>query len=275
MTLRPPRQRWNQCRLSARRSFVATQKILGAVSPELFGDNNALFAVTLSEDGASILEQAFEDGMAPVGGIYNLKFTGVRPALDVKITADLKRVFDAFSIGLEAKVYWVSAGIDATFEKLKQDGAIKVEVVNLTTDSVDADKEQWALNLFKDQILSTWFEPSLSPTGAATGTAPTTTPTKGGGTQPVKPSPPAGGTGTLTSPGGMHAAEATHRWHYDAGWYAAAEADTRCAVTDRYGRAQLLPLPSPHPPQLLRLRRHLVLPLLLREESRANRLQVG
>jgi hypothetical protein len=185
-------------------TFVAVETIHGSVSPELFGDNNAIFALTLSEDGASILEQAFEDGMAPVGGIYTLKFTGVRPALDVKITADLKRVFDAFSVGLEAKVYWVSAGIDATFEKLKQDGAIKVEVVNLTTDSADADKEQWALNLFKDQILSTWFQPSLSPTGAATGTVPTTTTTKGGGTQPVKPSPPTGtGTGTSTSPGGM------------------------------------------------------------------------
>jgi hypothetical protein len=181
-------------------TFIAVEKILGTVSPELFGDNNALFALTLSEDGASILEQAFEDGMAPVGGIYTLKFTGVRPALDVKITADLKRVYDSFSVGLEAKVYWVSAGIDATFEKLKQDGAIKVEVVNLTTDAVDADKEQWALNLFKDQILSTWFQPSLSPTTATAATAPPIP--VGGGTQPVKPSPPAGGTGTLTPPGG-------------------------------------------------------------------------
>ena len=219
-------------------AFVAVQKILGAVSPELFGDNNALFAVTLSEDGASILEQAFEDGMAPVGGIYNLKFTGVRPALDVKITADLKRVYDSFSIGLEAKVYWVSAGIDATFEKLKQDGAIKVEVVNLTTDAVDADKEQWALNLFKDQILSTWFEPSLSPTGAATGTAPTTTPTKGGGTQPVKPSPPAGtGTGTLTSPGGMQPPKPPTGGITTPGGMQPPKPAPGCAVADRYGRS--------------------------------------
>ncbi len=95
-------------------AFVATEKILGAVSPSLFGDNNALFALALSEDGASILEAAFQNGMTPVGGIYNLKFTGVRPALDVKITADLKRCYQSFSAGLEGKIYWVSAGIDAT-----------------------------------------------------------------------------------------------------------------------------------------------------------------
>jgi hypothetical protein len=156
-------------------TFEAVQHILGAVAPELFGDNNALFALTLSEDGATILEQAFEDGMAPVGAIYSLKFTGVRPALDVKITADLKRVYNSFSIGLTAQAYWVSAGVDATFEKLRQDGVIKVEVMNLTTDSANSDKEQWALNLFKDQILAQWFQPSLSPTTAAAAAAPTPT----------------------------------------------------------------------------------------------------
>ena len=188
-------------------TFEAVEKILGAVSPELFGDNNALFALTLSEDGASILEQAFEDGMAPVGAIYSMKFTGVRPALDVKITADMKRVYDSFNVGLEGHVYWVSAGIDATFEKLKQDGAIKVEVVNLTTDSSDTDKgEQWALSLFKDQILAKWFDPSLSPTTAAgsptttAGTKPGTTGTLGGTTPPGGPKP---GGGTTTTSGGM------------------------------------------------------------------------
>jgi hypothetical protein len=179
-------------------TFEAVEHILGAVTPELFGDNDALFALTLSEDGASILEQAFEDGMAPVGGIYNLKFTGVRPALDVKITADLKRVYDSFSVGLTAEVYWVSAGIDATFEKLRQDGVIKVEVVNLTTDAANSEKEQWALSLFKDQILAQWFQPTLSPTTATAASVP----------QPTIPTPSrttGGITGgsTSTTTGGM------------------------------------------------------------------------
>jgi hypothetical protein len=163
-------------------TFEAVEHILGAVSPELFGDNNALFALTLSEEGATILKRAFEDGMAPVGGIYNLKFTGVRPALDVKITADLKRCYESFSVGLTAQAYWVSAGIDATFEKLRQDGAIKIEVVNLTADQSNANQEQAALNLFKDSILARWFEPSLSPTTAQAADASSVTlPPKTGG----------------------------------------------------------------------------------------------
>ena len=58
-------------------------------------------------------------------------------------------------------------GIDATFEKLRQDGAIKIEVVDLRGDQTNADKEKQALDLFKQDILTKWFEPSLSPATAA------------------------------------------------------------------------------------------------------------
>jgi hypothetical protein len=178
-------------------TFVAVEHILGAVSPELFGDNNALFALTLTEDGATILKAAFEDGMAPIGGIYSLKFTGVRPALDVEITADLKRVYDSFSVGLEAKYAWASLGIDATFEKLRQDGAIKIKVVNLAGDQANTDKEQQALALFKDQILSQWFTPSLSPATAQTADAGTPTLP---GSPTINPSHPNPSSPTPTNP---------------------------------------------------------------------------
>jgi hypothetical protein len=89
----------------------------------------------------------------------------VQPALDVKITADLKRVYESFGVDLTVQ-YYAQVGIDATFEKLRQDGAIKIEVVNLTTDASGTDRENWALNLFKDQIMAQWFQPSLTPTTA-------------------------------------------------------------------------------------------------------------
>jgi hypothetical protein len=146
---------------------AAVTGVLGASNPELFGNNDALFALTLSEEGATILEQAFQDGMTPVGGIYDLKFTGVLPALDVKISADMKRAYNSFSVDFGASAYIASAGIDATFETLRQDGVINVQVVSLSNDASTQQQEQWALNLFKDQIMSTWFAPSLSPTTEA------------------------------------------------------------------------------------------------------------
>jgi hypothetical protein len=189
-------------------AVTMVQNILGAVTPDLFGENDAVFAVRLTDAGATVLKAAFEDGMAPVGGIYNLTFTGVRPALDVKITADLKRVYDSFSVGLSAKVYWVGAGIDATFEKLKQDGAITIQVVNLASDAANADAEKQALDLFKQDILAQWFTPSLSPTTAAAADvsghgAPPSSTTTTTTTSSNTSSGTSHATGTTTTAGGM------------------------------------------------------------------------
>jgi hypothetical protein len=151
--------------------FVAVQSILGACAPALFGDDAAAFSLTLTQEGATLLESAFTDGMAPIGVIYNLKFTGMRPALDVKITADYKRCFNQFSAGLNAGVYFVSAGLEAGFEKLRQDGAIKIEVTNYTGQADQDTKEQWALDFFKQTLISQWFEPTLMPGQLAGGGA--------------------------------------------------------------------------------------------------------
>ncbi|HTB21491.1 MAG TPA: hypothetical protein VK914_02170 [bacterium] len=186
-------------------SNQAVDGILGASDPELFGNNDALFALTLSEEGATILEKAFQDGMTPVGAIYNMQFTGIQPALDVKITADLSRVYTSFSVDLSAKAYFATADIDATFENLKQTGAIKIDIVNMLAGTAGVDQQNQALNLFKDQILSQWFTPSLSPTTEAAADASNLKPAfgAGGGAAPATSTTttttagrPAGGTGS-------------------------------------------------------------------------------
>jgi hypothetical protein len=194
---------------AAEGTFNAVETILGATTPALIGDNAALFGLTLSQEGATILEQALEEGFTPIGVIYDLKFTGLRPALDVKITADLERCYKQFSATLEAQVWVIKAGIDAGFEKLVQDGAIKIEVTNFSTEADRADKEKWALDFFKDKLLADWFTPTLSPgtlagsqPGAGTTPKPATAPTPaappspsathagGGAQQPAPAAPP-------------------------------------------------------------------------------------
>lgn len=130
---------------------------------DLRGNNTAAFSLTLSQEGATILEQAFEQGTAPIGVLYDLKFTGMRPALHVEITADLERVYTQFGASLDAQVYFVQAGIDAAFEKLVQDGVIQIKVLDFVGAADQAEKERWALDFFKENLLRTWFEPTLTP----------------------------------------------------------------------------------------------------------------
>jgi hypothetical protein len=152
-------------------AFVAVESILGATKPSLAGNNSAVFSLTLSQEGSIILDQAFREGATPVGIIYDLKYTALRPALDVKITANFKRIYDHlnFSVDLTAGavIYgvpvYLEAGIDMAFEKLKQDGVITVEVINFTNSADEADKEKWALDFFKQNLLQQWFQPTLAP----------------------------------------------------------------------------------------------------------------
>ena len=75
-------------------TFNAVETILGATIPSLAGDNTALFSLTLSQEGATILEAALEEGMTPVGVVYNLKFTalatGARRQDHRRLRADLQ-----------------------------------------------------------------------------------------------------------------------------------------------------------------------------------------
>ena len=152
-------------------SFVAVEEILGATQPSLQGNNTAAFSLTLSADGATIMEKALEARTTPIGVLYQLKFTGLRPSLDVEVTADYTRIYQGLRLGLGLDLSIpikgipinIKADIDAIFEKLVEDGAIHIKVINFSTDEDIKSKEKWALDFFKDEILKDWFKPTLTP----------------------------------------------------------------------------------------------------------------
>ncbi len=157
--------------LSNEGTFQAVESILGATVPSLHGDNSAAFSLSLSQEGATILDGVFKGGGSPIGVVYNLKYTALRPALEVEITANFKRVYDHFSANLEGQVYFVKAGIEAGFEKLVQDGIIKIKVINYSTADDRMEQEKWALDFFKEKLLNEWFKPTLTPGQLAGGLA--------------------------------------------------------------------------------------------------------
>ncbi len=76
-----------------RHRLHAVEQILGASVPSLHGDNNAVFSLALEPGGRDDPRAGVRAGHAPVGVIYDLKFTALRPALDVEITADFERIY--------------------------------------------------------------------------------------------------------------------------------------------------------------------------------------
>ncbi|HSR51440.1 MAG TPA: hypothetical protein VLV83_11470 [Acidobacteriota bacterium] len=143
------------------------EEVMGASKPSLFGFNRATFGVMLSQEGAVLMEAALRSGISPVGVIYDLEFLALRPAFNVVITAEYKRIYNHLEVefGARGQVGPVSlaADIGAAFQKLRDEGAIRVEVQNFTDDEDLRKKADEAFDFFKTQLLKDFFKSSLQP----------------------------------------------------------------------------------------------------------------
>ncbi len=142
--------------------FRMVEEILGTSTPSLFGDNSAIFSLTLSQEGATLLETAMHKGASPVGVIYRLNFTAVRPNLHVRIHADWEQIYRHFSGEVEGNIYFVQGAIEGGFEELRESKAIEVEVVDFTNEEDAAQKEDQAMEFFKTTLMQKLFEPKLA-----------------------------------------------------------------------------------------------------------------
>ncbi len=164
--------------LQGRPSFV--EKIVGSGKPSLLGDLRSIFSLSLSQDGLSFMEGLYKDHAAPVGVVYDLAFYGMRPAVDVSITADLTRINKHFGGGVGVQYQWVKAEVQAGLNYLREQGAIHIKITNQATGDAAQKATDMAMSLFRDQIVQQMFRPTApnplanlptATTGAAAGTA--------------------------------------------------------------------------------------------------------
>ena len=139
--------------------FVET--VHGTAKPSLFGDLRATFSVKLSQEAVELVEEAFEQGGKPFGLVYETKFMGLRPAFDVTVRADYRRIYNEFNAKVGAQYMLLRAEIEAGFQKLQEQKAIEI-IVNSFTDDADARQQRdAALQFFKEELLKDFFSPSL------------------------------------------------------------------------------------------------------------------
>jgi len=183
------------------------EEIYGTSVPSLFGDNRATFAIALGQEAATLMEAAMLSGISPIGVIYDLKFLGMRPAFDVKVTADYERIYDGLDVEFGITASYASIGlkaqIDLAWQKLREDGSIKVEVVKFTDDEALRKQADAAFDWIKSQLLQDFFTPALKPPAWMDGGPATAAP----GAAAARPAVaqqgtarPALGTGTTAAP---------------------------------------------------------------------------
>jgi hypothetical protein len=139
----------------------------GATKPSLYGNNRATFGIALSQEGSTLMEESLKRGIGFVGVVYDLKFLGMRPSYHAKVTADYKRVYNHFEAQLGAtgtiQVVQLAADLAFGYQKLEDDGVIKVEVTTFTDDKDLKQQADEAVKWAREKITEDLFKSSLNP----------------------------------------------------------------------------------------------------------------
>ncbi|NER82024.1 MAG: hypothetical protein F6K42_21175 [Leptolyngbya sp. SIO1D8] len=150
---------------SAEPQFVL--KIDQHAKPALYGNNQAAFSVQLDQEGVTLLEQALQGELAPIGIVYSLDYLALRPAYSVRVEADWDRIQSHFQEKFGAKSFFYAVEIDTVIDKLIESQVVRIEVDTFVPEGEEdnemLNRRDQAVNEFKDMILSNFFEPSLDP----------------------------------------------------------------------------------------------------------------
>lgn len=137
------------------------EKVHGVTKPSFFGDLRATFSARLSQEAVELLEKAYEKGGQPFGVVYDLKFLGLRPAIDVTVKADLSRVYNYFNARLAAQYMMLRAEIEAGLQKLEEERAYEIVVNTFSDDAETRELRNEAVRFFREDLVRDFFQPSL------------------------------------------------------------------------------------------------------------------
>ena len=143
-----------------------TPTVNQAASPALYGDNQAIFAVSLDATNSQLLEQSLALEASPIGIIYDLKYTGLQPSYRVKVSADWQQVATSLETEFGANFGIASTKIQNAVNDLISKKLIKIDAEVDVTGSESADvtsRENAMVNRLTDMITNHFFEPVINP----------------------------------------------------------------------------------------------------------------
>lgn len=148
------------------------KSIIGSQKPSLMSsDLKSIFNVRLDRRGTALIQAALDGDTGNVAGVlYDLKYTAIRPAVDLRIWANLGRCYDsiAHQLGIKAEfTYYVKFSLGAELnwltKKLEEDGDLKIELLTQVEDPETKKMIDEMVKDFKESILREIFRPYVNP----------------------------------------------------------------------------------------------------------------
>jgi hypothetical protein len=143
--------------------------------PALYGDNQATFSVALDASGVTVLEQALQGEMSPIGVVYSLDYLALRPAYNVHLHIDWDRVQRSLDEQFGADFLFFSSQIETAVDKLVESRAIQMDVDTFVPEGEDTtsiiSSRDRAVAEVRAMITDAFFKPSIDPTKTEPDTA--------------------------------------------------------------------------------------------------------
>jgi hypothetical protein len=103
-------------------------KVVGIGKAPLIEGARAAVSIDLNPEGASLLWESFKMDNPDISILFDMEVAGFRKPYEATMEVEWDKVYRDDEVSAGLKVFWVGAEVDATIERLRQEGAIKLLV---------------------------------------------------------------------------------------------------------------------------------------------------
>lgn len=144
--------------------LIIFNKTYGPNKPALFGDNQTLFSLSLTQDDVVLLEQGLlEADFAPIGVVYSLDYLALRPSYFFQIHANWERVQKHIEEKFSLNFIFFRVDIENLVDELIENRVIEIKLDSFAPSDIDTSDRDLFLKEVQEMVISTFFEPKLKP----------------------------------------------------------------------------------------------------------------
>jgi len=118
---------------SAGEGGVFARKVAGTGKAPLLAGTEAAVSIALTEEGSTLLMESFNQPTSDVSVQFVMTYQGLTPAYRAILTVDWDKVYDHKEFKADAGNFLVSAQIQKIYAELREQGAIKLDVLGEDT----------------------------------------------------------------------------------------------------------------------------------------------
>jgi len=118
---------------SAGEGGIFSRRVVGTGKAPILAGSEAAVSIALTEEGSTLLMESFKKPTSDVSVQFLMTYQGLTPAYQALLTVDWDKVYNHKEFKARGGNFMVSAQIHKIYDELREQGAIKLEVIGEDT----------------------------------------------------------------------------------------------------------------------------------------------